>query len=85
MRSYYLSGMTQVKIEKEIAEDLINSKLRVLQQYVDRILNRWNESSAEIFLVKARSGVHKNAEEDAVELRQLLLDLKKFQDLLKKL
>ena len=77
--------MTQVKLEKSIAEDLITSKLRILQQYIDGILNRWSESSAKIFLEKARTGIYKNAEEDAVELRQLLVDYKKFQDLLKNL
>lgn len=77
--------MTQVKLDKSIAEDLITSKLRILQQQIDSILNRWNEPSSKNFLEKARTGIYKNAEEDAVELRQLLLDYKKFQDLLKNL
>jgi hypothetical protein len=33
-------------------------------------------------LEKARSGEYENAEEDAVELRQFLLDYSKFQELL---
>ncbi|MHA1457935.1 MAG: hypothetical protein ACTSR5_18515 [Promethearchaeota archaeon] len=59
--------MTQVKLDKAVA---------------DSILKRWNETSTKIFLEKARSGEYENAEEDAVELRQLLLDYSKFQELL---
>ena len=74
--------MTQIKLDKSIAEDLITSKLRILQQYINEILNRWNETSAKDFLEKARTGIYKNAEDDAVELRQFLLDYSKLQDIL---
>ena len=77
--------MTQIKLEKALAEDLITSKLRILQQYINEILTKWNESSSKDFLEKARTGYYKNAEDDAVELRQLLLDYTKFQELLNKL
>ncbi len=77
--------MTQVTLEKTIVEELITSKLRVLQQYIDEILHRWGESSAKNFLEKARNGQYKNAEDDAVELRQLLLDYEKYQKLLSSL
>lgn len=74
--------MTLVKLDKSLAEDLITSKLRILKQYINEILTRWNESSSKIFLEKARMGVYKNAEDDAVELRQLLLDYTKLQEIL---
>jgi len=77
--------MTQIKLEKSLAEDLITSKLRILQQYINEILSKWTESSSKDFLEKARTGYYKNAEDDAVELRQLLLDYTKLQELLKKL
>ena len=74
--------MTLVKLDKSLAEDLITSKLRILKQYINEILTRWNESSSKFFLEKARMGVYKNAEDDAVELRQLLLDYTKLQEIL---
>ena len=74
--------MTQVKLDKAVAEDLITSKMRILQEYINSILKRWNETSTKLFLEKACSGEYENAEEDAVELRQLLLDYSKFQELL---
>ena len=77
--------MTQVKLDRAVAEDLITSKLRILQQYINDILSRWNESSTKDFLEKARTGVYKDVEDDAVELRQLLLDYTKLQEILNKL
>jgi hypothetical protein len=77
--------MTQDKLDKSLAEDLITSKLRILKQFIDEILARWNESTSKDFLEKARTGIYENAEDDAVELRQLLLDYTKLQDILNQL
>jgi len=77
--------MTQVKLDKALAEDLITSKLRILKNYIDEILVRYNESSSKEFLEKVRKGIHKNAEDDAVELRQLLLDYTKLKEILNSL
>jgi hypothetical protein len=77
--------MTKVKLDNALAEDLITSKLRILNQYNDEILARYNESSSKEFLEKAHTGVYENAEDDAVELRQLLLDNTKLQEILKNL
>ena len=77
--------MTQVKLDKSLAEDLITPKLGILKQDINEILSRWNESSTKNFLEKARMGVYRNAEDDAVELQQLLLEHTKLQDILYKL
>jgi len=77
--------MTQVKLDKSLVEDLITSKLGILKKYINEILSRWNESSTKDFLEKARTGIYKDAEDDAVELRQLLLDYTKLQDILNNL
>ena len=74
-----------VKLDKALAEDLITSKLGILKQYIDEILARYNESSFKEFLEKARKGIYKNAEDDAVELRQLLLEYTKLQEILNNL
>ena len=77
--------MTQVKLDKSLAEDLITSKMRLLQQRINDILNCWNETSSKEFLEKAKTGVHENAEDDAIELRQMLADYTKLQEILNKL
>ena len=77
--------MTQVKLDKSLAEDLITSKMRQLKQNINEILNRWNETSSKEFLEKAKTGVHENAEDDAIELRQILADYAKLQEILNKL
>ncbi len=77
--------MTQVMLEKVVAEELIGFKLRRLRELIDQILSRWNETDPVIFLEKARNGRHPNAENDAIELEQFLLESKRANDLLKTL
>ena len=77
--------MTQVKLDKSLAEDLITSKMRLLQQYINEILDRWNETSSKKFLEKARTGIYEEAEDDAIELRQILADYSKYQEILRNL
>jgi hypothetical protein len=77
--------MTKVKLDKELAEDLINSKLGNLKQFIDEILARYSESSSDQFLEKARTSVYEEAEDDAIELRQLLFDYTKLQEILRNL
>ncbi|OLS12079.1 MAG: hypothetical protein RBG13Loki_4300 [Promethearchaeota archaeon CR_4] len=72
-------------MEKRTAEELITYKLRRIQKLARKILRRWNEISADNFLAKARDGTHKNAENDAIDLEQLLLDEEKYKQLLERL
>ena len=72
-------------MKKEVAEDLISYKLRQIQELIEDTLTRWNETSAEQFLQKAKDGRHENAENDAIALRQLLLEEEKLSKLLENL
>ena len=74
-----------VSMKKEVAEDLISYKLRQIQELIEDTLTRWNETSAEQFLQKAKDGRHENAENDAIALRQLLLEEEKLSKLLENL
>lgn len=74
-----------IEIEKSIAEDLIKFKLRSIQQYIREILNRWNEESATRFLEKVSQGMIKEAENDAIDLKQLLYDEEELLVLMKNL
>lgn len=69
-------------MKKEVAEELITYKLRRIQILIEEILTRWNETSAQPFLQKAKDGRHENAESDAIALKQLLLEEEKLQALL---
>lgn len=70
--------MATINIEKEFVEDLIKFKLNRIQGFIKEILEKWNEISPEIFLEKAKNGTLMNAELDAIELRQLLLEQEKL-------
>lgn len=66
----------KVSVEKEIANILSR---------IANILSRWNETSAEIFIKKAQSGIYTEAENDAIDLRQLLIEEKKLTEVLESL
>lgn len=64
----------KVYLEKEVAEDLIYYKLRNIQENIQKILDKWNETESSTFLEKAKNGTYSEAENDAIDLKQLLLE-----------
>jgi hypothetical protein len=71
----------KVSMDKDIAEDLISYKLRNIQEQINQILNRWNETKTSAFLEKAKNGAYSEAENDAIDLKQLLHEEKKLKNL----
>ena len=68
-------------MDKDVAEDLISYKLRNIQEHISKILKRWNETEALTFLEKVKNGTYPEAENDAIDLKQLLLEEKKLNSL----
>ena len=64
--------MATIPVEKEILEDLVNSKLKQLTQKINSILKKWNYTSIEDFLNHAADGTLQEAEMDAISLTNLL-------------
>ena len=77
--------MASISIEKEILEELLHFKLKRIQTLIQDILNRWKENSTTDFIKKAKTGIYENAENDAIELRQLLLEEQKLHAIFKRL
>ena len=75
----------KVYIDKDVAEDLIGYKLRNIQDHINKILERWNESEASTFLTKAKNGTYSEAENDAIDLKQLLIEEAKLRKLINSL
>lgn len=71
-----------IEMERETAEELIHYKLRDIRSMIQDILNRWNENGIEQFLEHARDGTHPDAENDAIDLRQLIIEEEKLVNLL---
>lgn len=69
-------------LEKEMAIDLLEFKLRHIQNIIQDILQTWREKDAESFLEKARTGELEEAEMDAITVEQLLIDVEKYQKIL---
>ncbi len=72
----------KVYIDRDVAEDLVSYKLRNIQENINKILKRWDETEASIFLEKAKNGTYSEAENDAIDLKQLLLDEKRLNELI---
>lgn len=71
--------MTEVSINKEILDDLVDFKLGHIVQEIRRILEQWNYRSVDLFLEHARDGTLRDAEMDAIALRQLELQRDKLE------
>ncbi|WP_371804107.1 hypothetical protein [Candidatus Lokiarchaeum ossiferum] len=71
-----------VEINQEIAQELITFKLEHLSKIINETLEKWNETNADEFIDKARNGILKNAEMDAISIRQILADYKRLKELL---
>ena len=63
--------MTQVHVDKEFLKDLIDSKLHAVKDEIQDMIGKWGYTSDTLFLKHARDGTLKEAEDDAVCLRNL--------------
>ncbi len=61
-----------VTIEKDLAIELIDLKLRVIKQDILDILNKWGYKSTVQFLADSRDGTIQEAEDDAITLQHLI-------------
>ena len=65
--------MDTITIDRNLAVNLINSKLRLINEAIEEILTRWDYDSSQQLIDDARTGKIEEAEDDAIGLRQLLL------------
>lgn len=77
--------MTTVSLDKSDAKDLITYKLRNIQREISTILDKWSETSIDSFLEKSQLGKIEESENDAIDLKQLVYEQKKLQQMLEKL
>ena len=66
-------------MNKELAEDLVNSKLRTIVDEMEKILLKWKYDSVHLFFQDSRSGRIQNAEDDGIVLQNLLDDQDELQ------
>ncbi len=60
-----------ISLDPEVARDLIETKLRVLTEKIDSILNKWELSSIDELIEGAKTGKFPEAEDDAIDLQNL--------------
>jgi hypothetical protein len=64
--------VTLIKIDKNILNDLIDTKIKVITEEIQTILNTWDYTSSDQFLEDVDNGKPYGAELDAVTLHQLI-------------
>ncbi|MHA1719295.1 MAG: hypothetical protein ACTSWX_03395 [Promethearchaeota archaeon] len=69
--------MTQISMDKDLAKDLIDSKLKNIKTQISEIVEKWNQPSADIMIQLSREGKLPESELDAIGLTNLLK--KKFE------
>ena len=74
--------MATISIRKELAIDLIKTKIKLLNDKIEKILRKWGETTAEEMIRKAREGLLEEAEGDAIVLTNLLEKIKELENLL---
>ncbi len=75
----------QVSLPYGVARELIESKVRDLNQKIDLILTKWNQTDIEAFQDGARRGKIPEAETDAIIIGNLTEKLEKYNQLLQDL
>jgi len=61
-----------IKLDSKIAQDLINTKLQVLDEKISVILKKWNLETVVELMEGAKSGKIAAAEPDAIELQNFV-------------
>ena len=74
--------MARVSVDEELLMSLLDFKLNHPKEEIDRILSKWNYMSSTEFLKHAKDGTLSEAEMDAIDLKQLLLDEKRLNELI---
>lgn len=59
-------------VDKELLEDLMDTKLNLITEKINQILIKWNYNSTDQFLADAADGTIEEAEPDAISLTNLL-------------
>ncbi len=60
-----------ITLDPEVARDLIETKLRVLTEKIEVILNKWELSSIDELVEGAKTGKFPEAEDDVIDLQNL--------------
>ena len=60
-----------IEIDKEIAIDLIHSKIEILDSKIRVILDQWNYNNIDEFIQDVKKGLLEEAEDSAIDLENL--------------
>lgn len=61
-----------ISVEKNLLFDLLNSKMALIQDEINQILDKWHYTSVDKLLNDAKIGILEEAEDDAICLKNLI-------------
>lgn len=74
--------MSTISIDKDLALDLFRTKLQIIDEKIQKILNKWNYKEIEDFIKDTKSGKIIESEMDAISLENLRSKRKKIEALM---
>ena len=72
----------QVVMPYQLARDLLESKVQLLRQEIEKILEKWHQLDVETFKDSTKAGKIPEAETDAIIIGNLTGKLREYEDLL---
>ncbi|MHA2299187.1 MAG: hypothetical protein ACXAEU_15070 [Candidatus Hodarchaeales archaeon] len=63
--------MTTITLDADLARDLIETKLKLLDQEITEIMQKWAVDTVDDLVERARTGSLEEAEDDAIEAQNL--------------
>jgi hypothetical protein len=63
---------SKITIEKALFDDLLDTKISVINEKISLLLKKWHYESTSLFLQHAANGILDDAEPDAISLTNLL-------------
>ena len=71
-----------IEISRDLALDLIHSRIRERDSQIELILSRWGKVTIEDFIVSVKTGKIIEAEDDAIDIENLRDKRNKIKELL---
>jgi len=64
--------METIALKRDLAKDLVETKLRIIKEEIAKILEKWNQDSTKELITLTRAGEIPEAELDAIALTNLV-------------
>ncbi len=75
--------MSTISIDRDLALDLFRTKLQIIDEKIQNILDKWKYNEIDDFIKDTKNGIIIESEMDAISLENLRSKRKKIETLMK--